>query len=651
VTEKRDDTVDTAGHDDDRTSSDDAQMAGVAWDALDPGAARALGEAIGLSAYGVDAMARWLLEPRYLEVRPRLRSLVARARGGDATARDELQDAFARPLPIGTGGRRGTCGVGPNRVDALLVRETAQGVVAALDREGLPRKVAVVYDTRRDSRMFAYVAAAQVAANGVETILVDAPRPTPQLSFLARRWGCGAGIVISASHNPPSDNGIKIYGPDGAQVIGARDRALMEAIETAATSALPEIPTTAARILAAGIERIDPDAAPEQADEPYLAWVVSQGVYPAAARADLRVVFTPLHGVGHTSVVPVLRARGIGVTTVARQVDPDEGRFSTVASANPELPAAMDMAVAQARQHDADLVLATDPDADRIGACARRTTDASGFEAIDGNRLGVLMLDHVLRRGDVQSDGWIITTTVTTPLISSLAEAAGVECVDDLLVGFKHHAAMVAEAPRRPVVFACEESHGYVRGREVRDKDGAVGALLLAECAADCKQRGQTLFDRLDEIWMQHGYHRETTTSIWAKGAAGRTAIGALMAAWREAAPTTLAGLEVREVNDRSAPRDTGSVTRDLPGNVLAFELASPGYACRVVLRPSGTEPKVKLYVLARGRGPLADAAALRDQIGAVDSLVERVATDAKRLADAVMAPHLAGTPAEGAKR
>lgn len=579
------------------------------------------------------AIETWLTDPSHADSRVELAARVERARGGDMSALAELEDAFCGPLPIGTGGRRGACGPGPNRMNPTVLRETARGLVSAMLEQGDEPKVAIAYDTRRDSRPFADVVAQTLCDAGVEVLLVGDPRPTPELAYLVRAHGCGAGIVLSASHNPPGDNGIKIYGPDGAQVLAERDRALMRAIEAAMAGA------PAQRFDRAG--RIRVFETPEELaslDGPYLDFVVAQGVAADdLGPARLRVVFTPLHGVGHVSVVPALQRKGIDVSIVDEQL-PDGGVFATVRSANPESPAALELAEAQARREGADLVLATDPDADRLGALARN--GRGEFEFIDGNRLGVLMLDHVCRKGTLPQDGWVLTTLVTTPLTATIARAAGLEAIDDLLVGFKHHAGMMAEHPGRPVVFATEEAHGYVRGNDVHDKDGAVAALLLAEAAASAKAAGRTLFDELADVWKVHGYHREKTANIYAHGVAGRQAIAWLMQAWRAAPPSGFGGLEVQSFVDRAAGRQTGSPTRDLSGNVLVFELAAPsGRACRLVLRPSGTEPKLKVYALVRA-APLpaqVDSRAWEAHCASVDELVDRVLDDAHQRAQAVM--------------
>lgn len=592
--------------------------------------------ALGVSSQMHAEIVRWLTEPTYAELRDQLWALVERAGRGDAAARTELQDAFAGPLPIGTGGRRGEVGPGPNRVNAVVLRETAQGLVEAMREEGVPLRVAVAFDTRRDSRTFAHVVARQLATSDVDVLLIDAARPTPQLSFTVRARGCGAGIVISASHNPPGDNGIKIYGPDGAQVLGARDRALMAAIERAMAAPLPPIDETKA-------DRITTLPLPE-VDAAYHAFVRAQGVAPQERlrESGLSVVFTPLHGVGHTAVVPALEGTGVTLHLVERQCDPDGGNFSTVKSANPESPASMDMARALADERGASLVIATDPDADRLGALARNR--AGTLEFLDGNRMAVVMFDHVLRHAPRPANGFVLTTIVTTRLVPIMARAAGIEVVDDLLVGFKHHAGMMAEQPEKTVFFGCEESHGFMRGDGVHDKDGAVAARLLVEAAALAHADGLTVFDVLERVWCEHGYHRERTENLYAYGAAGREAIAGLMKRLRAEPPKALGGLAVVSVDDRLVPRGTGSPTRDLLGNVLIYELEGElegeRARCRLTVRPSGTEPKAKVYALAGSDGGLT-AAGLAAATRRIDAIVDAVLGEARALADAIMAPML----------
>lgn len=599
--------------------------------------------ALGVSTPVHAEIVRWSTEPTYAELRPALQALVSRAAEGDGAARAELADAFAGPLPIGTGGRRGAVGPGPNRINTVVLRQTAQGLLEAMREEGVPMRVAVAFDTRRDSHAFAHVVAQQLATGGVEVLVIDAPRPTPELSFTVRARGCGAGIVISASHNPPGDNGIKIYGADGAQVLGARDRALMEAIERAMAAPLPAIDEAKAASAITALPLPEVDGA-------YHAFVRAQAVAPLERlrSSGFSVVFTPLHGVGHTAVVPALADTGVTVHLVERQCDPDGGKFSTLLgagqSANPETPASMDMGRALADERGVPLVIATDPDADRLGALCRNR--AGTLEFVDGNRLAVIMLDHVLHHAPRPSHGFILTTIVTTRLVSIMARAAGIEVVDDLLVGFKHHAGMMAERPDATVIFGCEESHGFMRGDHVHDKDGAVAARLLVEAAALAHADGHTVFDVLERVWREHGYHRERTENLYAYGTAGREAIAGLMQRLREQPPTRLGGLDVVGVEDRLQPRHTGSPTRDLPGNVLIYDLQGTLEGamarCRLTVRPSGTEPKAKVYALAGsegGPGPDQLAAAQRR----IDGIVDAVLAEARALADSIMAPMLGG--------
>lgn len=590
----------------------------------------------GVPPHAHAAIVQWLGEPTFADMRPPLVDLIERARAGDSAARAELADAFDGPLPIGTGGRRGLVGPGTNRINSIVMRQTAQGLLQAMQAEGVPMRVAIARDTRRDSTQFAWIVARHLAHGGVQVLMLDEPRPTPQLSYTVRTRGCGAGIVISASHNPPTDNGIKIYGPDGAQVLGARDRALMQAIRAAMGARLEPLDERAD-------ERIEvlPIA---EADAAYHGFVRAQGVAPLAElrRSGLSVVFTPLHGVGHTAVVPALADTGITVHLVEPQCDPDGGRFSTVRSPNPESPESMDMAKALADERGSPLVIATDPDADRLGALARDETGV--LQPIDGNRLAVIMLDHVLRYGPRPHSGWVLTTLVTTPLIGIMARDAGVEVVDDLLVGFKHHAGMQAEHPERTVVFGCEESHGFMRGDDVHDKDGAIAARLLVEAAAMAHAEGKTLYDGLRRVWRQFGYHRERTENLYARGAAGREAIAALMEHWRAEPPTVLGGLSVVSTEDRLVPRHTGSPTRDLLSNVLLYELegqrAGRRARCRLAVRPSGTEPKAKVYALAGSEGGLSDEQ-LAAAVSEIDAIVDEVLADARVRAEAIMAPRL----------
>lgn len=576
---------------------------------------------------------RWLSDARYAADREALVAALRRAVDGDDTARAELLDAFDGPLPIGTGGRRGACGPGTNRMNVAVLRETAQGLANAMKAEGVPMEAAVVFDTRKDSEPFARAVSDQLAACGVNVLLVNEPRPTPLLSHIVRARGFGAGVVISASHNPPGDNGIKIYGPDGAQVLGRRDAALMAAI-----TAAMEAPLVSTGSPAGTVTVLEGDAIAE-VDEPYLGWVRAQATCGDLSDAALRVAYSPLHGVGESSVVPVLASMGVEVHVVEAQ-RPDGGVFGTVESANPESPAALDLARKLADEVDADLVIANDPDADRVGALAK---DGGEWTFIDGNRLAVIMLDHVMRHVEPTPASWVLTTLCTSPLIGALARERGVEAVDDLLVGFKHHAGMMEEQPQRHLEFATEEAHGYLRGDDVHDKDGAVASVMLCEAAAIAKREGRSVFDQLRDVWARLGYHKETTANLYALGGVGKEAIATLVETWRADPPSRFGSLAVASFVDRKPGQQTGSVTRDLPGNVLVFELEAEGAAaCRLVVRPSGTEPKAKLYALARSTEPT-PAARLAAVQAEIDGIVEAVLGDARARAEAIMKPILEG--------
>ena len=591
---------------------------------------------LDLDSERLAAVKRGLTEDRFAAERPALATLIERAADGDAQARAELLDAFDGPLPIGTGGRRGACGPGTNRMNVAVLRETAEGLASAMRAEGVPMEAAVVFDTRRDSKVFARAVSDQLAACGVNVLLVNEARPTPLLSHIVRARGCGAGVVISASHNPPGDNGIKIYGSDGAQVLGRRDKALMTAITDAMAASLTPIDA------AVGTVTVIEGEAMAEVDGPYLDWVRAQATCGDLSDVGLRVAYSPLHGVGESSVIPVLESMGVTVDVVEAQ-QPDGGAFGTVESANPESPPALDLGRALADERGADIVIANDPDADRVGALAK---DGGAWTFIDGNRLAVIMLDHVLRHVEPTAQSWVLTTLCTTPLIGALAREHGVEAVDDLLVGFKHHAGMMEEQPERHLEFATEEAHGYLRGDDVHDKDGAVASVMLSEAAAVAKRAGKTVFDQLREVWARLGYHKETTANIYALGGVGKEAIAALVSTWRKDPPRAFGGLRVVSVEDRSTARDTGSITRDLLGNVLVFELEADGdAACRLVVRPSGTEPKAKLYALARSTVPTPP-----DRLHAVtteiDGIVASVVGDARARAEAVMKPILEGDTA-----
>ncbi len=530
------------------------------------------------------------------------------ARLSEAGSWNELAESFGEVLPFGTGGRRGPMGVGPNRINTRTIGESAQGLAtyllkslaetggAAADKRP---SVVIAFDTRNGSLEFARQVAGIFAGNGIAARLFDGPRSTPELSFAVRHLSADAGVVISASHNPPGDNGFKAYWSDGGQVVPPHDRRIID--EVVRVEAFHEKPAAAAR--AEGLLG-DVGAAVDEAYASYTA-----GLAPGRER-DLSIVFTPLHGTGTTSVWPsLLRAGFEKLRAVEEQWAPD-GDFPGVPgrSPNPENPAALEAGTALARRHGADLVLASDPDADRLGVVVFH-----GGEPVflNGNQIGILLLEHVVEslaaRGGIPSGAVVYKTLVTTDLIDRICGRRNIALDGDLLVGFKYIAEKIRALPDPDLfLFGTEESHGYLRGAAVRDKDAAQAAVILCDRAAAAKARGRTLVDDLDVIYRREGYYRELSKGMVFGGpdggGRGIETMRALMASLRKDPPRAIGSEAVVSVVDRenASIRDprTGEQTGTVEGaqgNVLVFRLAST--PDRVTIRPSGTEPKVKIYV------------------------------------------------------
>lgn len=556
---------------------------------------------------------------------------------------EELQDAFGSVIPFGTGGRRGAMGPGPNRINERTIAESTEGLCRHVLESAGGRfdgpterghgRVVIAFDTRRNSREFSEVAASVVAGNGLEAVLFEGPRSTPELSFAVRRLGARAGIVISASHNPPSDNGFKAYWSDGGQVVPPHDLAIIDQVRR-----VEEIrPMGIEEAERAGLFRRIGTAL----DREYAESTARLSLVPSRA---LKIVFTPLHGTGTTSVAPALAAAGFAdVRPVPSQSEPDP-TFSGVPgrSPNPENPPAVEAAVRLARESGADLVLASDPDADRLGAVVRHGNE---WVFLTGNRIGVLIFEHVARQlsacGKSPEGGLLLKTCVTTDLLDRIAEGHGLRVQGDFLVGFKYIAEAIEKLEDPSLfVFGIEESHGYLRGSAVRDKDAAQAAVLLAERAAELKPQGRTLVDALEEIWARYGYYSELTRSIPLQGKGAGGGLGTrIMDTLRKDPPRSIAGERVLAVVDRRSgdiidPATGQGIGRagGLAGNLLVFHLAQDG-AERISIRPSGTEPKIKMYVQLRskGTGPAAAGPAAR---AALDERAESLAAAFAESAD-----------------
>ena len=561
----------------------------------------------------------WLARDPDPETRAELAALIERAAAGDAAARADLDERMSGRLEFGTAGIRGVLAAGPQRMNQLQVREVTAGLAAYLLAEvpdARSRGVVVGHDARRKSRQFAEETAAVPAAAGIAVWLADDHWPTPVTAYAVRAQGAAAGVMVTASHNPPAYNGYKVYWGNGAQIIPPLDTGIAAAIERAAAGPIAVADLAAAR--AAGTVR-SLGAATEQA---YVEAVLALQVARDVPR-DLRIAYTPLHGVGAKLVEAVLARGGFAhVATEPGQREPD-GAFPTVAFPNPEEKGAMDRVLALAAAERADLVLANDPDADRLAVAIPDAAAASGYRMLTGDQVGVLLADYLLAHA---GDGrrLVACSLVSSQMLGFLAAAYGAES-KETLTGFKWIAneamAWLAAGGGR-FVMGYEEALGYCVGELVGDKDGVSAALLFAELAAWDRARGKTIAAHLDELYRRVGLFVTEQVSITLPGADGIATIKRGMTAVRGAPPAALAGAAVERVRDLA--RGDGGLP---PSDVLIFALAG---GRRVIMRPSGTEPKLKSYyevrvevgadeplAAARARGA-AELAALRDAHQAV---------------------------------
>ncbi len=556
-----------------------------------------------------EAVQAWLTDPAIAEAdRAEIRALVE---AGDET---ELADRFYRDLEFGTGGMRGLIGAGRNRMNIYTVGAAAAGLAAYLLRCGEAARqagVAIAFDCRRCSDVFALRTACVLAAHGIPARLFRELRPTPELSFAVRHLGCAAGVVITASHNPPGYNGFKVYWSDGVQIVPPHDAGIIARVR--AVSDLGRVPVMdEGRARQAGLIR---DVGPE-VDEAFLQAVQESCLSPEVCRRQgpkLKIVFTALHGTGGALIPEALRRRGFEhVIEVPEQSAPD-GRFPTVRSPNPEEPEALSMGVAMAARENADLVIGTDPDADRMGVAVR---DAAGsYVLLSGNQIAALLADYILgrhaERGTLPRDALLVTTLVSGGLMKAVARSYGAGVVE-VLTGFKwigqvyeRCAQLAADGrPAGTCLFGAEESYGYMPCMHVRDKDAVSSAAFIAEAAAFAAERGRTLIDELEELYRRHGYFQEGARNLALTGPEGAARIRSIMAGLRADPPRTLGGIEVRTMGDLAdgAIREVGTGRPagryDLPASdVLVFTLAD---GTQAIARPSGTEPKIKFYVLAR---------------------------------------------------
>lgn len=507
-----------------------------------------------------------------------------------------LSDHFGSRLEFGTAGLRGALGAGPNRMNRALVRRVTAGLgdyLLANAPEARTRGVVIGFDGRIGSREFAADAALVLAAKGIPSHLHDEVCPTPQLAFDVVHLRAVAGIMVTASHNPPQDNGYKVYWGNGAQIVPPHDKGISAAIDRVTGLSSLTLPTLESARAAGLVQRV-----PEASLTAYLAAVAAQRVHHVAG---LRIVYTAMHGVGRKLIEAVLRAAGhTDLHVVPEQGDPD-GRFPTVKFPNPEEPGALDLSLALAARVGADVVVANDPDADRLAVAVPRGDGT--WRPLSGNEVGCLMAEDLLRYGPQVEGRLVATTVVSSALLSRIAAAHGAAYAETL-TGFKWiaNAALRHEAGGGRFVMGYEEALGYSVGPVVRDKDGVSAALILCDLAAWEKSRGRTLLDALESLARTYGQYVSTQKSLTLPGADGARQIREMMADLRESPPTDFAGTPVVSVRDLSQP-----VSADLPpADVLAWDLEGGG---RVLARPSGTEPKIKFYFEARE--PVADGEAI----------------------------------------
>ncbi len=513
---------------------------------------------------------------------------------------DELNDRFYTDLAFGTGGLRGVIGGGMNRMNPYTVRKATQGLASYIVKnvEEGKRKVALAYDSRHYSDLFALQAALVFAGNGIECFLYTSLRPTPQLSYTVRELGCCSGVMVTASHNPAEYNGYKVYWEDGGQITAPHDTGIIAEVR-AVTDKINVISEEKAK--AEGLlHMIDGDV-----DKSYLDMVIAQSLRPELVKekgGDLKVVYTPLHGCGTVPVENALSRMGITVVTVKEQREPD-GAFPTVAFPNPEITPAMQMALDYAAREKADLVMGTDPDADRLGIAV---PEGDKYTLITGNQLGCLLADYIFssrkEMGTLPDNAAFVNTIVTSDLQLRIAESYGADTFK-VLTGFKYIGEKMREfeeSGSHTYIFGGEESYGFLVEREVRDKDAVSAATMAAEMALWNVAQGRTVLDHLNDIYARFGYYEETLISQYFKGQSGQQVMAGLMTSLRETPPSALGGVTVSALKDYKDGTTRNLLTEemdtdiDLPSsNVLQFVLEDGSL---ITARPSGTEPKIKFY-------------------------------------------------------
>lgn len=558
---------------------------------------------------------QWIANPYFDEAtKEELKSI--------AEDENEIKERFYMDLEFGTAGLRGIIGAGTNRMNIYVVRRATQGLanyIAKVDKKS--QGVAIAYDSRHMSPEFAQEAALCLAANGIKAYIFETLRPTPELSFAVRHLGCVAGINVTASHNPPEYNGYKVYWEDGAQITPPHDSGIMGEVKAISDWNTVKTMDKAEAEKAGLFEVIG-----KEVDDAYMAELKKQVIHMDAIQAEgknLKIVYTPLHGTGNIPARRILKELGFENVYVVKEQELPDGDFPTVSYPNPEAAEAFELGLKLAKEVDADLVLATDPDADRLGV---RVKDKNGeYHDLTGNMSGCLLANYEISQkkainGSLPEDGALIKTIVTTNLADAIAKGYGVKLIE-VLTGFKFIGQQILgfeQSGKGSYLFGFEESYGCLIGTYARDKDAIVATMALCEAAAYYKTQGKTLWDAMIEMYEQFGYYKDAIQSVTMKGIEGLQKIQEIMNSLRQNPPAEFAGHKVVAVRDYKADTITDVATgavepTGLPNsNVLYYELTDDAWVC---VRPSGTEPKVKFYYGVKGTS-LADADEKSDIMG-----------------------------------
>ncbi len=542
-------------------------------------------------------LTRWISQPYFSKYHSRLNELL------EEKNFEFLGENFWEVIPFGTGGRRGRMGeLGSANMNERTIAESAHGLAAYLKKQGKTEggRAVVACDTRNRSDEFSKLTATTLAAHGLKVFIFESHRSTPELSFAVRYLHCDVGVMITASHNPPSDNGFKAYWSNGGQILSPHDKGIIECVETA--EEIPSIDFEKA------VEEGLIEIIGEEIDKAHLKAILELQL---SKQRGISILFSPLHGVGGTSVYPVLEQAGFKNLKFYEPHKKPDGNFTNVPDQlpNPERIEVFDPLIEEAKVSGAELLLASDPDADRLGVVVR--SSQGEYIPISGNQVGTLIVDYLLRKksaaGELTPEHYVVETLVTTPLIATVAKSFHVKAIDDLLVGFKYIGQTIDEQGEDLFVFGAEESLGFLSGKYARDKDAGIAAMFICELASELKEDGKTLLDRLDEIYAKFGYYLEGQRSKYCEGESGKAQIDSLMKAFRKSPPDSLAGWKLKQVRDygkheiRSLPDNQKSDELPQPdGDLLFFESDKNQFEFTLAVRPSGTEPKIKFYFFAR---------------------------------------------------